>query len=337
MQAQSKTEWATELRTAITFDEVIFLLERQKDVDALRNIKLVATCDPERAGNEFTESLRNADVVIICGSNQAGRDHAEQVAGALHGIAKCVRVLDLGKVWPACPQGGGISDWIEGGGTAKQLSAIVKQLPYWQPSVGEKRGRPLTAAELLSLELPQRETILAPWLPEKGLAMVYSPRGVGKTLLGLSSAYAIAVGAGFLGFKGPARARKVLYIDGEMPAQTMQERLAAIVGGFTKQPPADDYFRILISDLHEFGLPDLATLEGQAWINARVGDAEVLLIDNISTLFRSGKENEAEGWLPAQSWALGHRRAGRTMVFFHHAGKEAHSVEPLAVRMFSTP
>jgi len=95
MQAQSKTEWATELRTAITFDEVIFLLERQKDVDALRNIKLVAACDPEGAGNEFRESLRNADVVIISGSNQAGRDHAEQVAGALHGIAKCVRVLAL--------------------------------------------------------------------------------------------------------------------------------------------------------------------------------------------------------------------------------------------------
>ena len=55
MQAQSKTEWATELRTAITFDEVIFLLERQKDVDALRNIKLVAACDPEGAGNERSQ------------------------------------------------------------------------------------------------------------------------------------------------------------------------------------------------------------------------------------------------------------------------------------------
>jgi putative DNA primase/helicase len=88
----------------------------------------------------------------------------------------------------------------------------------------------LTAAEFLSLELPRREAILAPWLREKGLVMVYSPRGVGKTLFGLTSAYAIAVGAGFLGFSisGP---RKVLYIDGEMPAQTMQERFAAIVNG----------------------------------------------------------------------------------------------------------
>src|SRR6516162_9238893 len=92
MQAQSKTEWATELRTAITFDEVIFLLERQKDVDALRNIKLVAACDPEGAGNEFRESLRNADVVIISGSNQAGRDHA-------HSFVAQYEVRDGAAVW----------------------------------------------------------------------------------------------------------------------------------------------------------------------------------------------------------------------------------------------
>jgi hypothetical protein len=44
-------------------------------------------------------------------------------------------------------------------------------------------------------------------------------------------------------------------------------------------------------------------------------------LDNISTLVQSGKENEAEAWLPIQSWTLRHRRAGRAIVFFHHAGK----------------
>jgi putative DNA primase/helicase len=44
-------------------------------------------------------------------------------------------------------------------------------------------------------------------------------------------------------------------------------------------------------------------------------------LDNISTLVRSGKENEAESWLPVQGWALAHRRAGRSVLFIHHAGK----------------
>jgi putative DNA primase/helicase len=104
-------------------------------------------------------------------------------------------------------------------------------------------------------------------------------------------------------------------------SELKQERLAAIIAGFTKQPPADDYFRILSSDLSEVGLPDLATPEGQAWLDEQIGDAEVVYLDNISTLVRSGKENEAEGWLPVQSWALRHRRAGRAVVILHHAGK----------------
>jgi KaiC/GvpD/RAD55 family RecA-like ATPase len=179
---------------------------------------------------------------------------------------------------------------------------------------------PLSAADFLKLELPPRKKIVAPWLPEKGLVMVYSLRGVGKTLLGMTSAYAIAAGADFLGFR-TEQPRKVLYVDGEMPAETMQERLAAIIAGFTKQPPADDYFRILSSDLSAVGLPDLANLEGQAWLDEQVGDAEVVFLDNISTLVRTGKENEAEGWLPVQSWVLRHRRAGRAVVILHHAGK----------------
>jgi len=90
--------------------------------------------------------------------------------------------------------------------------------------------RPLAATEFLRLELRPRQKILAPWLPEKGLVMFYSLRGVGKTLLGMSCAYAIAAGADFLGFTTSGRPHKILYIDGEMPAETMQERLAAIVG-----------------------------------------------------------------------------------------------------------
>jgi putative DNA primase/helicase len=205
-----------------------------------------------------------------------------------------------------------------------ELAQIVREMH------GKSNGRdtaeetpsiqPLTAAELLQLELPPRQTIIAPWLPEKGLAMIYSPRGVGKTLFGMTSAYAIAVGADFLGFK-TGKPRKVLYIDGEMPAHTMQERLAAIVQSFDKQPPEADYFRILISDLSENGLPDLATTEGQAWFDARIGDAEVVWADNMSTLVRSGKENEGEGWLPIQTWILRQRRAGRAMAMLHHAGK----------------
>lgn len=179
--------------------------------------------------------------------------------------------------------------------------------------------QPLNLAEFLKLKLPPRRLMLAPWLSEKGLAMIYSPRGVGKTLLGLSVGYAVASGAKLLGWSA-AEPRRVSYIDGEMPAGDMQHRLAALVEG-AEVEAAPDYFRMLSADVTERGLPDLATPEGKRMFDDAIGDAEFAILDNISTLCRSGKENEAEGWQAVQDWALSHRRAGRSLVFEHHAGK----------------
>ena len=48
---------------------------------------------------------------------------------------------------------------------------------------------------------------------------------------------------------------------------------------------------------------------------------KLIVMDNISTLIRSGKENEGESWLPVQEWALRLRSRGKTVLFIHHSGK----------------
>jgi RecA-family ATPase len=70
--------------------------------------------------------------------------------------------------------------------------------------------------------------ILSPWLPKAGLCMIHAFRGIGKTHVSLGIAYAVAKGSNFLSWEASA-ARNVLYVDGEMPAATLQERLAQIV------------------------------------------------------------------------------------------------------------
>lgn len=179
----------------------------------------------------------------------------------------------------------------------------------------------LNAIELgdfLRLEIPPRTHLLAPWLPTQGLALVYAPRGVGKTFFALNVAYAVASGGTFLGWQAP-QPRGVLYLDGEMSASTMQERLAAIVAAAEREPTAP--FRIITPDCQELGMPDLATPEGQAAVGEWLPDADLVVVDNLSTLVRSGKENEAESWLPVQDWALSLRAQGKTVLFVHHAGK----------------
>ena len=178
-----------------------------------------------------------------------------------------------------------------------------------------------TLEDFLSANLPPRKTILAPWLPAKGLAMVYGPRGIGKTLFVLSVAHAIATGGSFLRWQSE-RSRKVIIIDGEMPAELLQERLRIIAAASTSGLPNKDYLRLLAMDMQDTGRNlNLATEQSQNELEPELGDAEVVVVDNLSTLAGYGRENESESWDPIQYWALNQRRAGRTVVFVHHAGK----------------
>jgi hypothetical protein len=124
-----------EVIKAVTDGHAIFVVEGEKDADSLRSLGIIATTNPMGAGKwrpEFNEHLRGADAVIVGDHDDAGRKHVEQVAQALHGIAKRVRVLDLSGVWPGCPDKGDISDWIEAGGNAEKLTELVEALPDWK-------------------------------------------------------------------------------------------------------------------------------------------------------------------------------------------------------------
>lgn len=178
----------------------------------------------------------------------------------------------------------------------------------------------VTGAALMAMSLPPRELVLAPFLPAKGLAMCYGPRGIGKTHLTLGCAFAIASGGTFLRFTAP-RPRRVLVLDGEMPANTLQERLRAIADTATTKPPEAGFLRLLAADMQQERGLDLSNEADQLDLEQVLDGAEVLIVDNISTLVSGGKENEGESWLPVQQWALGQRRRGRSVLFMHHAGK----------------
>lgn len=172
---------------------------------------------------------------------------------------------------------------------------------------------------LLRMDLPPRKNILEPWLPTSGLCMVYAKRGVGKTFFALEVAMAVAYGTNFLSFSASNPAR-VLYIDGEMPANAMQKRLAEIEKRMLPNKHMIEPL-IITPDMQESFMPDLSTIEGQDSVKTYTEQSDLIIVDNISTLGGSGKENEAESWLPLQQWALGLRKQGKSVLFIHHAGK----------------
>ena len=187
----------------------------------------------------------------------------------------------------------------------------------------EQRLQVVTASQLLTMKFPQREMILDPFIPTQGLVMIHSKRGVGKTYIGLGIAYAVASGTTFLRWSAP-QPRQVVLVDGEMPAVTMRERLAAIITGSEgPEPPTADHLRIINPDLQDFSIPSLASVDGQLAIEAELDAAELVILDNISTLCGSSAhgENEAESWTTLQQWCLSLRRRGLSVLLMHHSGK----------------
>jgi hypothetical protein len=99
----------------------------------------------------------------------------------------------------------------------------------------------------------------------------------------------------------------------------LQERLARIIEAAPKEIISP--LKLVTPDLQEAGMLNLGEEEDQDQLDAYLTGIDLIIADNISTLCRTGKENEAEGWLPVQGWALRQRAQGRSVLFIHHSGK----------------
>ena len=174
--------------------------------------------------------------------------------------------------------------------------------------------------DLLAAEIPPRTYVLEPIIPTQGLVMLHAHRGTGKTLIAMAIAYAVASGSRILRWQAP-HARRVLYIDGEMPAVVLRDRFSAIKAGATADLPDPDFLRIVTPDRQSVPIPDLALPDGQLEIERLIEGAELVVLDNLSALCRTGVENDAEYWVPIQSWLLSLRRRGVAVLIVHHSGK----------------
>ena len=164
-----------------------------------------------------------------------------------------------------------------------------------------------------------------------GLAMIHAPRGIGKTHIALGTAWAVArrrVPALDGAWRGT---RRVLLLDGEMPGVLLQERLKRVAGGSERTPICPNISH-RGSRLMRDGLPDLADPPAQQFYADMIGDADLVMVDNLSTLCRGLKENEADSWTPVQNWFLSQRRANKSVLLIHHGGKSGHSAAPAGKR-----
>jgi AAA domain len=111
---------------------------------------------------------------------------------------------------------------------ARATDAVEVRAKDIAPTAATARLKPIDLSEFLALDLKPREMLLDPIVPQKGLAMLFAGRGTGKTHVGLGIARAVSTGTAFLRWTAP-KPRRVLLVDGEMPAIDLRGRFEGIV------------------------------------------------------------------------------------------------------------
>jgi putative DNA primase/helicase len=237
--------------------------------------------------------------------------------------------LSVSSTAPKNGEGGGIPSSSESSSVQADAAGAGQeaQKPNASISLFKRMNRSplhvISARELIDTPVEPRRFLLEPWLPEKGVALIYARPGFGKTLLALGVAYAVATGTTFLQWKAP-QPRRVLYLDGEMSRASMQDRVAAIEAG-SEQKVDPDFLRFICADTQNEPMPDLGIGFEQIRLVPYLKGVDLIVVDNISTLVRCAAENDSESWKPVQQWVLDQRRANRSVLFVHHANKRGGS------------
>lgn len=190
--------------------------------------------------------------------------------------------------------------------------------------------------DFVAMDFPPREPLLViaetktPVLTAQSINQVFAWRGVGKSMLSGGLANALATGSPFLAWMA-ARPCKVLYVDGEMPDAQIKERMLQL----TKVKPTKQrnltkdasqviqpgYLRLVTVGQQKGGIPSLDTAVGRTTLENAIGDAEILILDSVSTLCWI-ETNKEEQWLDFLMWINRLRNERRLcVVFLHHAGK----------------
>ncbi|GJM43209.1 MAG: hypothetical protein DHS20C21_00510 [Gemmatimonadota bacterium] len=123
-------------------DELVYIVEGEKDVDRLLKLGLLATTNSGGAGKwkkEHSAFLKSRDVIILPDNDEPGRKHGEAVGDSLHGTAGSVRILEL----PDLPVKGDVSDWLDAGHSADELAALAEEAPTLEsdPSEAQKEDK----------------------------------------------------------------------------------------------------------------------------------------------------------------------------------------------------
>ena len=286
---------------AVASGKRVWIVEGEKDADALRARGHVATTNPNGAGkwrDEYSQALKGADVVIVADRDAPGYAHAQDVARKLAGVAAKIVTVEAA-------EGKDVSDHLAAG---RKLAELVELSTARAESVtGADADGFIRVGTLIAEPDNPHPWVVHGLVPSGGMALVAGKPKAGKSTLARAIALRVCRGDPVLGRE--TMAGPVLYLGLEDPRE-------AIKGHFRRMGArdADDI------DIYFGKVPEHA----QAWLADQLAkrDPVLVVIDTMQFFLGITEINEYGAVVNALRSILeifrGHRCA---VLIVHHAGK----------------
>jgi hypothetical protein len=306
-----------QLIEALANGSPVFVVEGEKDADALWAQNIPATCNPHGAGkwrDEYSDYFKDATVYVLPDNDDPGRAHAQQVSESLKRAGANVCCIEL----PNLPDHGDVSDWLRAGGTAEQLYELTqKEVPNTSRVTGW-RANVFSAAQLHEQTFPEISYVV-PGLISEGLSILAGRPKIGKSWLALDMAFAVASASPSycLGDKEPLHG-DVLYCALEDNPRRLQRRIKKILTWSDVPWPGRLHLATQWRRLDDGGVDDL-----REW-GESISSPTLVILDTLAGIRpeRRGTESIYDGDYRALSeihaWA---NRLGIAVVVLHHTRK----------------
>jgi hypothetical protein len=220
---------------AVLAAPIVFVVEGEKDADALTELGVVATTSPMGAckwRSGYSQFLRGKQVYVLPDADEKGRQHAADVMKSLEGVATSAKLVEL-------PGAKDAAEWIRKGGTLEALVSLAER----KEAGPEPRAEAVGLAEVIE--------VFRKWLHLPDIAALLVTLGaVAANLLKGDALWLLLVGATGSG--------KTEFLDSLLglpynmhPVGTLTE--ASLLSGSPKREKAADATGGLLRCIGDFG------------------------------------------------------------------------------------
>lgn len=289
---------------------VVYVPEGEKQVERLRALGLVATCNAGGAGkwrDEYSVHLAGKAVVILPDNDDAGERHGLQVAASIQPLARSVTIVRL----PDLPGKGDVVDWLDAGHTKDELARVVASTPPYEPPVSSDTNpwaRAKAAPDLLAEQDEPFEGWAKDLVSPGSITLIGAPRGLGKTQVIHAIAVGLTTEGEFRGERMPSL--RVLLVDRDNPPIIVKKRLRA--WGATDAPQ----LRVLTRS----EAPDLKNKN--AWETFPVSEYDVVIVDSVGAATEGVTEKEGKQTTEVIATVTNLARQGVAVVLLQNTTKD---------------